>query len=221
MKTEPRSRKDDDDNMETVNKTDHAKESPEGDYSAYPYPYQQTHFKNVYSEVDLKKREKATKTLPEEKTKEEKISGKVLIKTENVISGQSDNDYKDLVTKPTPAKPSSGGDNSSDPFPHQQDKKIKEINNSKNYFIELFEKFKSYNLGAEELKTEINSGKDFEQNQTTHNSEDISTNQLPFKVLSEGDNYGIPYPNKQCHHKNKTSMVYLKEIEKTTEPAAS
>ena len=68
--------KGDDDNTEHVNRSDHAEASPEGDYSPYPYPYQQNYLKNIHSFVDLKGLKKATEALPEERAKEEKKSGK-------------------------------------------------------------------------------------------------------------------------------------------------
>ena len=85
------------------------------------------------------------------------------------MSGQSDNDHKDLVTKPTPTKPSSGGETFSFSSQHQQNKdnKIKIVKNSKNYFMALFKKFQSYNLGKDVLKAEINSGKDFKEIRTS------------------------------------------------------
>merc|ERR1711892_841080 len=70
-----------------VNKPEPTKVSPEGEYSAYPYPYQQNRDKDVTDVVDLKaEEEEVTEAAPEKEVKEESRSGNVLSENFNSYS---------------------------------------------------------------------------------------------------------------------------------------
>merc|ERR1711892_1346507 len=60
-----------------VTKPKLAKVSPEGDYSGYPYPYQQNKDKEITEVVDLKEETEDTISAPVEEVKEEARSGNI------------------------------------------------------------------------------------------------------------------------------------------------
>jgi len=77
-----------------------AKGSPEGEYSAYPYPYQQNRDKEVTDVVDLKaEKEEVTEATPEEEVKEESRSGNVLIEKGGENSDSSKTTFDEVSEK--------------------------------------------------------------------------------------------------------------------------
>jgi len=77
-----------------VTKPEPAKVSPEGEYSAFPYPYQQNRDKEVTDVVDLKKVEDEAET--EEEIKEEARSQNVSTKNNGGIIDDSKRTYKEV-----------------------------------------------------------------------------------------------------------------------------
>merc|ERR1711913_231281 len=75
-----------------------SEEEAEGDYSAYPYPYQQSSYKQVASVVDTEETEE-TEVAPVDEVKEEARSAKVVTEEEKEVSDDSNTNYDTLFRK--------------------------------------------------------------------------------------------------------------------------
>merc|ERR1711874_736 len=76
-----------------------SEEEAEGDYSAYPYPYQQSSYKQVASVVDTEETEETTEAASIDEVKEEARSAKVVTEEEKEVSDDSNNKYDTLFRK--------------------------------------------------------------------------------------------------------------------------